>query len=151
MSELTPIEKNYIKEKTMKLFTHSLGFLYRKPVDPERDNAPDYNDIIAKPMDLGTVLTKLDNNKYKSAKDWFGDVNLVFQNSKKYVNDPKSSIFASADILQKKALGYFMHVPKNEADLWALEIFKVSSKIEKLLASAPKESIVHMDNSLQPK
>ena len=151
MSELTPIELNYIKEKTLKLFMHPLGILYRKPVDPERDNAPDYKDIIKKPMDLGTVLAKIDDNKYRTVRDWSADINLVFENSKKYVNDPNSSIFASADILQKKAQNYFMHVPKNETDLWALEIFKVSSKIEKLLASAPKESIVHMDQSLQPK
>ena len=45
----------------------------------------------------------------------------------------------------KKAQSYYMHTPKTESDLWTLEVFKITSKIEKLAASAPKESIVHED------
>ena len=143
--ELTQIELKYIKEKTQKLYDHPLAVLYLRPVDPEMDNAQDYFEIISKPMDLSTVMNKLNDGKYKSAKDWFSDVNLVFQNSKRYIADPKSIIWNAADILQKKAQSYYMHTPKTESDLWTLEVFKITSKIEKLAASAPKESIVHED------
>ena len=141
--EMNQIELHYIKEKTQKLYDHPLAVLYLQPVDPEKDNAPDYLEIISKPMDLGTVMKKLDEGKYKSSKDWFADVNLVFQNSKRYINDSKTIIWNAADILQKKALSYYMHVPKTESDVWTNTVYKISHKIEKLISSAPKDSIVH--------
>ena len=143
--EINAIELKYLTEKTEKLYNHPLSILYLEPVDPEKDHAPDYFDIISKPMDLGTVKKKLEEGKYKSTKDWFNDVNLVFQNSKRYVNDSKTLIWNAADILQKKALDYYMHTPKSESDLWTLEVQKISKKIDNLLSAAPKYSIVHQD------
>ncbi len=37
---------------------------FQEPVDPKRDNAPDYNQIIAEPMDLSTVKQRLNTHYY---------------------------------------------------------------------------------------
>lgn len=42
------------------------GVLFSEPVDPTRDNCPDYLKVVANPMDLGTVMNKIYLDIYKS-------------------------------------------------------------------------------------
>jgi len=49
-----------------------------------RKAAPDYYDIIKKPMDLGTMRHKLDCFKYTSDEEFIADGMLVFQNCQQY-------------------------------------------------------------------
>jgi hypothetical protein len=42
------------------------GVLFSEPVDPSRDNCPDYFKVVANPMDLGTVMNKVYLDIYKS-------------------------------------------------------------------------------------
>jgi hypothetical protein len=39
--------------------SHSWGWPFLKPVDPEALNLPDYFSIITKPIDLGTIKTNI--------------------------------------------------------------------------------------------
>lgn len=59
--------------------------------------APDYYNVISKPMDIGTMLKKLKSLGYKSKKDFVDDLNLIWSNCLKYNQDP-------AHPLRKKAL-----------------------------------------------
>ena len=43
------------------------GVLFCEPVNPERDNCPEYLQIIKQPMDLGTILNKVYLDVYKNA------------------------------------------------------------------------------------
>lgn len=60
---------------------------FTHPVDPVALNIPTYYQVIKKPMDLGTVETKLNNNVYEKAKDFEEDVRLVFKNCYKFNPD----------------------------------------------------------------
>ncbi|KIX05307.1 uncharacterized protein Z518_06179 [Rhinocladiella mackenziei CBS 650.93] len=60
---------------------------FTHPVDPVALNIPTYFQIIKKPMDLGTVKQKLDNNVYEKAKDFEEDVRLIFKNCYKFNPD----------------------------------------------------------------
>lgn len=42
------------------------GVLFSEPVDPARDNCPDYPKIVTQPMDLGTIMNKIYLDIYKS-------------------------------------------------------------------------------------
>jgi hypothetical protein len=44
----------------------------------------DYLDVIKHPMDFGTIKKKLYSNAYASAKEFVGDLDLVFNNCTKY-------------------------------------------------------------------
>eukprot|EP01083_Nonionella_stella_P152503 488960_1 len=57
---------------------------FREPVDWKGLNLPDYPLFITKPMDLGTIATKLECNKYSTADQFAYDVRLVFKNAKSY-------------------------------------------------------------------
>jgi len=57
-------------------------FLY--PVDWESAGLHDYPKLIKKPMDLGTVETKLQQKKYKTIEAYADDVRLVWKNAMTY-------------------------------------------------------------------
>lgn len=78
---------------------------FTHPVDPVALNIPTYFQIIKKPMDLGTIRTKLNNNVYEKAKDFEEDVRLVFKNCYKF--NPEGDLVNSAghqleDLFNKK-------------------------------------------------
>eukprot|EP00899_Mesostigma_viride_P027747 jgi/Mesvir1/8157/Mv12467-RA.1 len=60
------------------------GKWFSRPVDPATDCAPDYFKVIKKPMDLGTVIARLDRNDYGTVDDVREDVVLVFRNAQLY-------------------------------------------------------------------
>lgn len=45
---------------------------------------PDYSELIATPMDLGTIKEKLKTLQYPDVDSFVSDVRLVFTNSDKY-------------------------------------------------------------------
>nr|GMD87777.1 transcription factor GTE12-like [Ipomoea batatas] len=77
------------------LMTHKHGWAFREPVDPDAFNIPDYFVIITKPMDLGTVKSKLEGNMYFSVEEFAADVHLTFANSMRY-NPPDNAFHTMA-------------------------------------------------------
>jgi len=66
---------------------------FEEPVDPITLGIPDYPQIIKKPMDLGTIRTRLHEGFYNSnLLDFVDDVRLVFMNAVNY-NEPKHHIY----------------------------------------------------------
>ncbi|KAI9312583.1 hypothetical protein BX666DRAFT_1984486 [Dichotomocladium elegans] len=57
---------------------HAYEFL--RPVDPVRHGIPTYFQIIKKPIDLGTIKSKLKTNQYQSSSQFDDDVRLMFRN-----------------------------------------------------------------------
>lgn len=68
----------------------ALPFL--KAVDPVALNIPNYHSIIKKPMDMGTIDTKLKGGEYENAKDFEADIRLMFKNCYKF-NRPTDYVF----------------------------------------------------------
>lgn len=68
--------------------------VFGQPVDAVAWGLPDYFDIIKKPMDLGTILQKLEaggqkgRGSYLSVSQVLGDVNLIWENCYTYNNRP---------------------------------------------------------------
>ena len=53
---------------------------FKGPVDPVRDKALNYFEIVKKPMDLGTMKTKMDGGEYRSEQEFLDDMNQIFAN-----------------------------------------------------------------------
>ena len=62
----------------------SFAQFFYAPVDPVALNIPTYFQIIKKPMDLGTIQSKLENNAYEKASEFREDVQLIFKNCYKF-------------------------------------------------------------------
>ncbi|CAK7236411.1 transcription initiation at TATA-containing promoter protein [Sporothrix curviconia] len=57
---------------------------FLKPVDAVALQIPTYHKVIKKPMDLGTMQTKLNLGEYTSAKDFENDFSLIVKNCRKF-------------------------------------------------------------------
>ncbi|WFC96745.1 hypothetical protein MBRA1_003407 [Malassezia brasiliensis] len=73
---------------------HCAPFLH--PVDPVRDEAPDYFDVIKHPMDLNSVANKLQSGQYSDRFQFKEDIELIFRNARTYTPDPKTWIHYEA-------------------------------------------------------
>lgn len=77
------------------------AYAFREPVDWQQLGLRDYPQIITRPMDLGSVLLKLNNGAYAAPPDFVADVRLVFENAKRY-NGAGSMLHAyAAKLLQE--------------------------------------------------
>ena len=83
------------------LMSHKHGWVFNTPVDPVELGLPDYFDVIKRPMDLGTILKKLDSNPYHSIDDFEADVRLTFENAITY-NETGSDVHDMAKELITK-------------------------------------------------
>ena len=63
---------------------HSFPFLTKV----NKRDAPDYYEIIKKPMDLGTMSKKLKAQQYNSKDDVAADLQLIWDNCMYYNSDP---------------------------------------------------------------
>ncbi|KAM7382544.1 hypothetical protein PAMP_002270 [Pampus punctatissimus] len=75
----------FLRDVTNRLSQDKRFKAFTKPVD--LDEVPDYAEVIKKPMDLSTVLTKIDLHKYGTVKEFLQDVDLIWQNALEYNPD----------------------------------------------------------------
>lgn len=83
--------KRYCGNILEALIKHPAAYGFCEPVDPVKLNIPDYFSVISKPMDLGTVRTKLQNNMYFTVVEFKDDVKLIFSNAMLY--NPSGNYF----------------------------------------------------------
>ncbi|XP_076665616.1 ATPase family AAA domain-containing protein 2B-like isoform X3 [Andrena cerasifolii] len=75
----------FLREICAKLARNRQFFMFTKPVDTEE--VPDYNMIIKQPMDLETMMTKIDMHCYLCARDFLDDIDLICKNALEYNPD----------------------------------------------------------------
>lgn len=80
------------------LGNHASAWPFQNPVSA--DDVPDYYEVIKSPMDLATLETNLENNKYATLDQFLADTQLIFDNCRFY-NPPTSPYAKSANKLEK--------------------------------------------------
>ncbi|XP_051263560.1 ATPase family AAA domain-containing protein 2 isoform X2 [Dicentrarchus labrax] len=75
----------FLRDVTNRLSQDKRFKAFTKPVDLEE--VPDYAEVIKKPMDLSTVLSKVDLHRYGTVKEFRQDVDLIWQNALEYNPD----------------------------------------------------------------
>ncbi|KAK7457993.1 hypothetical protein BaRGS_00039138 [Batillaria attramentaria] len=70
---------------------------------PSKKFYPDYYKEIKKPMSLYNVRKKIKYNQYQTLRECASDLNLIFENARKY-NQDESMIYKDACVLQKVLL-----------------------------------------------
>ena len=66
------------------LINSNLSTIFVEPIDPQNESYSEYNSIIKNPQFLRSIKNKLEENKYKNYSDFEKEVNLVFDNAKKF-------------------------------------------------------------------
>lgn len=75
--------------------THNRRGLFNSPVDPVALRLIDYEKIITKPRDLGTIKAKLHAVAYNNREEVADDIRLVFTNAMTY-NPPNNAVHIAA-------------------------------------------------------
>lgn len=95
------------------MWKHTHAWPFHGPVDTVKLNLPDYFEIIKKPMDMGCIKKRLENNYYWSADEAIADFNQMFTNCYIY-NKPGEDIVIMAKSLEKFFLGKVRTLPDEE-------------------------------------
>ncbi|KAM0811189.1 putative Bromo domain-containing protein [Seiridium cardinale] len=66
-------------------------------------DAPDYYNLITKPMDLGTMTKKLKSTAYKSKAEFVADLNLIWDNCLRYNQDMNHPLRRMANGMRREA------------------------------------------------
>nr|XP_019947371.1 PREDICTED: ATPase family AAA domain-containing protein 2B isoform X1 [Paralichthys olivaceus] len=75
----------FLRDVTKRLATDKRFNIFSKPVDIEE--VSDYLEVIRQPMDLSTVMTKIDTHKYPTVKEYLVDIDLICSNALEYNPD----------------------------------------------------------------
>ncbi|KAI4873114.1 hypothetical protein NFI96_015547 [Prochilodus magdalenae] len=79
----------FLRDVTNRLAQDKRFKAFTKPVDTEE--VPDYTTVIKQPMDLSTVISKIDLHKYLTVKEYLHDVDLIWKNALEYNPDKDPS------------------------------------------------------------
>ncbi|KAK8887586.1 hypothetical protein M9Y10_038636 [Tritrichomonas musculus] len=137
---MNEFEKKKCLELTNKMHKMDLCRPFKDKVDPIRDGAPDYFQIVKRPMDLTTIRRKLNSNDYKSIDTWAADVNQVWTNAKLY-NNEGTLIYVMAQEMEIWFGRKFESMPRNKDEEW-MEMLRKSTKKLFDLSRHPPSSIV---------
>jgi hypothetical protein len=75
----------FLREILAKMARNKLFYMFTRPVDTKE--VPDYLQVIQRPMDLETMMTKIDQHAYESAKDFLADIEQICANALEYNPD----------------------------------------------------------------
>jgi len=75
----------FLRDVNAKLFQDRRFKEFAKPVDLQE--VPDYLEIIDEPMDLTTIMHKIDCHEYSTCEQYLADVDLITSNALKYNPD----------------------------------------------------------------
>lgn len=109
---------------------HSTAFLNKV----NKRDAPNYFNIIKKPMDLNTVHKKLKGLQYKSKTEFVDDLMLIWNNCLKYNADPNHFLRVHANAMRAKTLQMIPFIPditiRDRAEVEAEEARQIKEEIE---------------------
>lgn len=88
---------------------HNSAWPFLVPVN--RDEVPDYYNVIKEPMDLTTMESKLEADQYTTPEDLIKDAELIFNNCRKY-NSENTPYSKSATKLEKFMWSQIKMVPE---------------------------------------
>ncbi|ETE72447.1 ATPase family AAA domain-containing protein 2B, partial [Ophiophagus hannah] len=78
----------FLRDVTKRLATDKRFNIFSKPVS-------DYLEVIKEPMDLSTIISKIDKHNYLSAKDFLIDIDLICSNALEYNPDKDPGVLSS--------------------------------------------------------
>lgn len=88
----------YMQHLLTELQNNAASWPFATPVNKEE--VPDYYEVIKEPMDLSTMEQKLENDHYSTMEEFVYDSKLIFKNCRSY-NGENTTYFKNANKLEK--------------------------------------------------
>jgi hypothetical protein len=93
-------DRNRLKKIIQDIKIHPVSFCFLEPVNYMELGLKNYIEIIQRPMDISTIMSKLENNKYDYVVEVIDDIQLIWDNCKTY-NTEGSEIYEYAQTMEK--------------------------------------------------
>jgi len=90
---------------------HRFGNIFHNPI--RKSEAPDYHDIVKRPMDLKTIKTKVKDGVISNSLEFQRDIYLMFANAMMY-NRPGSEIYNMAEEMMIESEGHITSFQQTE-------------------------------------
>lgn len=119
------------------ILKYSISAMFANPVDPVRDNCPNYLELIKEPMDLGTVKKRLQSNYYKTVNDWKHDMELIWTNSYTF-NKVNTVLGLITKELQDKYTQLSEYINDDVDMTWRTKLYCLNRDLNEILKEAPK-------------
>jgi histone acetyltransferase len=100
---------NELRRFLYQIQNHKQAWPFLNPVN--KDEVPDYYNVIANPMDLSTVEEKLEHDQYATPRDLVADLKLIFSNCRQY-NDATTVYTKCAAKLEKYMWSLIKEIPE---------------------------------------
>jgi len=126
-NKIAIIKSNIIKA----MWKHTHAWPFHTPVDTIKLGLPDYFEIIKKPMDMGTIKKRLENNYYWTSDECVADFNQMFTNCYIY-NKPGEDIVIMAKSLEKFFISRVKTLPDSEYVIESENVVKSATVKPKL-------------------
>jgi hypothetical protein len=136
MAGLSDYDKEWCLKVHTELVKWPMASPFRSPVDPLRDSAPNYFQVITSPMDLGTMKRKLTDGTYKSAREFVDDFRLVCNNAIKFNGENSMLAFIAMD-LRNWMDDQFKNKPSSSEDEWHRKLTDVAERLREHVLNAP--------------
>lgn len=124
---------------TKKMQGMPLCKIFLQPIDPIEQGCSNYLDIIKQPMDLETVMHRLEINYYQKISDWVSDVELIWHNALVY-NAEESFIYLIALDMQIWFRKKVSKMSKSPSEEWILNLRKITDQFKSVLNTSPSLS-----------
>jgi histone acetyltransferase len=100
---------NELRRFLNQIQNHKQAWPFLNPVN--RDEVPDYYEVITSPMDLSTMEEKLEHDSYTAPKELVRDLQLIFSNCRQY-NDATTVYTKCAVKLEKFMWSLIKEIPE---------------------------------------
>ncbi|WEW56884.1 histone acetyltransferase [Emydomyces testavorans] len=100
---------NELRRFLYQIQSHKQAWPFLNPVN--KDDVPDYYNVITSPMDLSTVEDRLEHDFYTAPKDLVSDLKLIFSNCRQY-NDATTVYSKCAVKLEKYMWSLIKEIPE---------------------------------------
>ncbi|KAK8894652.1 hypothetical protein M9Y10_023089 [Tritrichomonas musculus] len=121
---------------TSELRNSPAASVFNEPVDPRKQNIPNYYKKIRNPQDLGTIYGRLQRGEYKTVVQWEKDIDLVWMNAETY-NGKDSYIAYMAKHMKKKFERLKKPLDNCSVSGWTKHIYQLREKFDKMLSVCP--------------
>jgi hypothetical protein len=140
---VTPSQRNRCLAVLDKLCSRPISRPFAQPVDPIRDNLPNYFALVPRPMDLATVRQKLLANEYLTVSSWREDIELIWANS--LAVNPRTTLIGAVTIeMQNFFSKLTQHLTDNPDSDWMATLNSLRDELSGISRSSVKrESSKH--------
>ena len=133
----TPKLYNQCLKITEELMKNQIAVDFIEPVDPVKDGAPNYFEVIKNPQCFSSITKKLNEKQYKYVFEWKRDIQLIFSNCFLY-NGYNSAYSTAAYSLENQFHRLCKTIPFSDTPIeWFNRINKMTKKIANLMAHPP--------------